>query len=220
MSKTDSLHYKLCVEGGKWLKRSKRNYERCKTKPCHVPELCRVCTKHRVVAVELVTLTAENCDVWGYDGWNTTVIEVKTSHSDFMHDMKKAARNIEVQYQLGNLRWYLCPEWIIKKEELPEGWGLLYWDGKKIMPIVAPVRREGCTADLRMLYSIMLREGMCDKIYNYRGAPSTIKPQTINGMPAEEYHKKKKGVGYESVDVESQGLFEFKEEHTVFSDNI
>lgn len=191
MSRTNSLHYELCLEGGRWLKRNKRSPERCKNKSCHKPELCHVCTKHRVVAVELVTMAVENCDVWGYDGFNTTVIEVKVSHSDFLHDKKKLARNIDVAYQCGNIRWYLCPEGIIKPEELPEGWGLLYWDGKNIYPIVAPMRREGTMGDLRMLYGIMFRENMLDKIYNYRGAPSTIEPKTVNGIPEREYQKQK-----------------------------
>ena len=189
MSKTDSLHYELCIEGGKWLKRSKRSPERCKNKPCRKPEFCRVCTKNRIVAVELVTMACEFCDVWGYDGFNTTVIEVKVSHSDFLRDQKKDARNVDVEYQCGNLRWYLCPEGIIKPQELPDGWGLLYWDGKKIEPVVPPVRRNGTMGDLRILYGIMFREGMLDKIYNYRGAPSTIHPKAADGVPASGFYK-------------------------------
>lgn len=189
MSKTDSLHYTLCIEGGKWLKRNKRSSDHCKKKPCHKPEFCKVCSKHKIVAIELVTMAAENCDVWGYDGFHTTVIEVKVSHSDFLHDKEKPARNIDVEYQCGNFRWYLCPDGIIKPNELPEGWGLLYWDGKKINPVVPPVRRKGTMGDMRILYGIMFREGLCDKIYNYRGTPSTIKPKTIDGIPESQYYK-------------------------------
>lgn len=123
-------------------------------------------------------MTAENCDVWGYDGWNSTVIEVKTSHADFKHDCKKRARNIETRYQLGNLRWFLCPKGIIKPNELPEGWGLLFWDGKRVMPVIPPTRREGCAADIRILYSIMLREKMAGKVFNYRSTPMTTEPKS------------------------------------------
>ena len=189
MSKTDSLHYTLCIEGGKWLKRNKRSYDRCKKKSCYKPEFCKVCSKNKIVAIELVTMAAENCDIWGYDGFNTTVIEVKVSHPDFLRDREKPARKIDVEYQCGNLRWYLCPDGIIKPSELPEGWGLLYWDGKKINPIVPPVKRTGTMGDMRILYSIMFREGLCDKIYNYRGTPSTIKPKTIDGIPESQYYK-------------------------------
>lgn len=50
MSKTDSLHYQLCCLGAKFLK-SRKNAE-----PLELP--------NKYVAVELVTLTAENPDIW------------------------------------------------------------------------------------------------------------------------------------------------------------
>lgn len=52
------------------------------------------------------------------------------------------------------MRWYLCPEGVIKPDELPEGLGLLYWDGKRIIPQVAPVTS---IADMKILYSILRR---------------------------------------------------------------
>ena len=118
---------------------------------------------------------------------------MKVSHSDFLADKKKWWRTqAKPELQAGNLRWYLCPEGIIKPEELPEGWGLLYWDGKQISPIVAPVENIATGhADMKILYSILRREKFPEKIYNYRGAPSTIKTQTINGIPAKEYFKAK-----------------------------
>lgn len=196
MSKTKSLHYELCLEGAKWLRR-RQNYERCKkNKPCFSQhKLCHGCRlAFKYVAVELCTVGTENTDVWGYDGYVTAVIEVKVSHSDFLADKKKWWRTqAKPELQAGNLRWYLCPEGIIKPEELPEGWGLLYWDGKQISPIVAPVENTATGhADMKILYSILRREKFPEKIYNYRGAPSTIKPQTINGIPAKEYFLKKK----------------------------
>lgn len=90
----------------------------------------------------------ENPDVWGWDGYYTCIIEVKTNHSDFLADKKKYWRTTRPEYQAGNIRWYLCPENLIKPSELPEGWGLLYWNGKRITPAVAVVTRlQGCHAD-------------------------------------------------------------------------
>lgn len=121
------------------------------------------------VAVELVVYGAENCDVWAFDGYYTAVIEVKTSHADFLADKKKWWRNTEKEWQAGKLRWYLCPKDIIKPEELPEGWGLLYWQDNKIIPIIAPlVRMDVGHADLRILYSLLRRENFKEGIYNYR----------------------------------------------------
>lgn len=31
---------------------------------------------------------------------------------------------------MGNYRYYLCPEYLIKESELPDGWGLIYVDNK------------------------------------------------------------------------------------------
>jgi len=176
MSKTDSLHYQLCLEGAKWL--HKRKNLNCRECPCFKNTCCGACRRCLYVAVELNTYATENTDVWGFDGWCTTVIEVKTSHADFKNDQKKFWRNVLPEHQAGNLRWYLCPEGIIKPDELPEGWGLLYWDGKRIYPVVAPeTRMQGCHADMMILYSILKREKFPQKIYNYRGMNTTIKHQ-------------------------------------------
>lgn len=194
MSKTYSLHYELCLEGAKWMRR-RQSYERCKAKmPCFNRDLCRGCRlAFKYVAVELCTCGTENCDVWGYDGFATAVIEVKVSHADFLADKKKWWRTqAGAEYQAGNMRWYLCPEGIIKPDELQEGWGLLYWDGKRIVPQVAPaVNLATGHADMKILYSILRREGFPQKIFNYRGAPSSIQPKTINGIPEKEWYKSK-----------------------------
>lgn len=198
MSKTDSLHYQLCLEGAKWLRRQKWNYEYCLKKPCFRPHVCgpACCGRCRYVAVEICTWNSEHTDVWGLGNFSVgTVIEVKTSHADFLSDRKKWCRSDDAAakgIQAGSFRWYLCPEGIISKEELPEGWGLLYWDGRKINPVVAPRRFDtNSWADLDILMSILKREGFPEKIYSYRGARSTIQPQTINGIPAMDNWKPK-----------------------------
>ena len=191
MSKTDSLHYQLCIEGAKWLHRQKRNINRCEKKYCHKPEFCRSCYRYKYVAVELCTCGTENCDVWGYDGIYTAVIEVKTSHADFLADQKKWWRGEEAEEmnaKAGTFRWYLCPEGIISPEEVPEGWGLLYWDGKKIIYVKgAPKHENTASADLKILSSILRRENFPQKIYNYRHQNTTIKPQKIYGNNESDY---------------------------------
>ena len=179
MSATNSLHYQLCIEGAKWLHRQKHNYDRCKKKECHIPEFCHACRKYKYVTIEICTWGSENTDVWGLANFNdSVVIEVKTSHADFLADQKKWCRGEQaanLNLQAGALRWYLCPEGVIKKEELPEKWGLLYWDGKKIYPVVGPKPFFGTAgADMAILTSILRREQFPEKVFNYRGAPSTI----------------------------------------------
>ena len=168
MSATESLHYRLCLEGAKWLRHTRRR-EKCRALPCHRRELCLMCYCCKWVTVEIVTVAAENTDVWGFDGFYSTVIEVKTSRADFLADKKKRCRNINEDFQTGNMRWYLCPEGLVRSDELPDGWGLLYWDGKSVVPVAPPKRRlAGCHGDAIILGSIMRREKVPFGIYNYR----------------------------------------------------
>lgn len=158
MSKTDSLHYELCCLGAKFLKSCKN------AEPWEIP--------NKYVAVELVTLTAENPDVWATNGYHTTLVEVKTSHSDFLADQKKWSRSKAAELsdkQLGNYRYYLCPEGVISESEIPDKWGLLLYDGKKIIKVRnATYQKSSTDAELLVLTSIMRREGIKPQIFNYR----------------------------------------------------
>ena len=64
MSKTDSLHYRLCCEGAKWMRKQEWG-------------------TYHTVAVELCTVNVENPDVWGTTGFKSMLIEVKTSRASF-----------------------------------------------------------------------------------------------------------------------------------------
>lgn len=158
MSKTNSLHYELCCLGAKFLK-SRKNAE-----PWEIP--------NKYVAVELVTLTAENPDIWATNGYHTTLVEVKTNHSDFLADQKKWSRSKAAELsdkQLGNYRYYLCPEGIIDESEIPEKWGLLVYNGKNIVKVRnATYQKSSTDAELLVLTSIMRREGIKPQIFNYR----------------------------------------------------
>lgn len=157
MSKTNSLHYQLCELGGKYLK-SRKNAE-----PWRIP--------NKYVAVELVAAGAEDPDVWATNGYDTSLIEVKTSHADFLADRKKWVRTPAAELadkQLGNYRYYLYPEGIIKEEELPEGWGLLVWDGKKIRKVKpATYVKSSGPMELLMLTSILSRLAK-PQVFNFR----------------------------------------------------
>lgn len=159
MSKTESLHYKLCCEGAKYL-HSRKNAEYG-----FIP--------WKYIWVEPVVY-GESCDIWGFNGGETINVEVKTSHSDFLADKKKIYRQNE-SLTKGMLRYYLAPKGIIKPEELPEGWGLLEWDGSIVRQrynIVKTVKASKLfpptKQDFYVLSSLMRREGIKEGIYNYR----------------------------------------------------
>lgn len=76
------------------------------------------------------TSNNESPDVIGWTSMNSVVIECKASRSDFLADKKKLFRSFP-ERGMGDYRIYFCPPNIIKVEDLPEGWALVYWDGKK-----------------------------------------------------------------------------------------
>lgn len=80
--------------------------------------------KMSIAFKELSSLASEIPDVIGFNGWDSMVIECKVSRSDFLSDKKKPHRS----KGMGNWRFYSCPKGMIKKEELPEKWGLIYVD--------------------------------------------------------------------------------------------
>lgn len=159
MSKTQSLHYQLCCEGAKYIIQPRA------TEPWQ--------SQNMLSAVELVCFGCELTDVYATNRVTSTIIEVKTSHADFLADKRKYARSHEAEvnnHQLGNYRYYLCPEGVIKPEELPEGWGLLYWNGRKVDKVIpAPKCWEtNHKADMFVLCSIIARECGIHKVFNYR----------------------------------------------------
>ena len=91
-----------------------------------------------VVFGELVHSGMETPDVIGFASYGSAIIEVKTSRADFSRDKNKMFRRYP-DMGMGGYRFYLCPKDLIKKEELPEKWGLIYVDeNKKARIIVEP----------------------------------------------------------------------------------
>lgn len=85
-----------------------------------------------VVATNIrCSLSREIVDTIGFRESCSVLIESKVSRSDFKADFKKPERNGDLK-GVGLYRLYICPEGLIKPEELPKGWGLLYSNGKKI----------------------------------------------------------------------------------------
>lgn len=69
-------------------------------------------------------------DVIGFGSGTSTIIECKTSRSDFFADQKKSFR-MYPELGMGRYRYYCSLPDLIKASELPNGWGLLYViDGK------------------------------------------------------------------------------------------
>lgn len=104
--KTAMNHPELCRIAGEWLRM------KC---PIRCP----------VVFVEMTSQAIETPDAVGFTSSYSILIECKTSRADFLADKKKFFR-IFPEQGIGNFRFYLCPENLIKPEEVPEKWGLIW----------------------------------------------------------------------------------------------
>lgn len=133
-------HKKLVDISSKWLKRHKEN------------SIIPNCT---TIASELVTNTAsgECPDVIGWCYWASVLIEIKISRSDFLKDQKKNFR-IDQSLGMGEFRYYCCPTDLIKTDELPYGWGLLYCNDKNKIEIIHKASR--LIADLDCERTVLL----------------------------------------------------------------
>jgi hypothetical protein len=64
----------------------------------------------------------------------------------------------------------MCPEGLIKTEDLPDKWGLLYWlGGKQTACIKNPELQISDTMqEMNIAASRLRREGIGSKIFNYK----------------------------------------------------
>lgn len=83
----------------------------------------------------------ERCDALLFCSGSSYMIETKISRSDFLADFKKPHR--QEGGMIGNYRYYACPEGLIKPEEIPEKWGLIYVPEKKNKRASMPVGYGG-----------------------------------------------------------------------------
>ena len=82
--------------------------------------------------------TSEIPDAIGFRSDGSILVECKTSRSDFLADKKKFHR-IHGWKGVGTHRFFLCPEGVIKPEDLPKGWGLIWVNAKgKARQVVGP----------------------------------------------------------------------------------
>lgn len=131
---------------------------------------------------ELYTLACngEYPDVIGFSSWGKSVlIECKASRSDFHADKKKMFRMYPEQ-GMGRYRFYCCPTGLLKREDLPENWGLIYVNEQgRATCVHNPYNERGgniwsngfeCNmkAEHGMMYSALRRlhkRGLMDAIY-------------------------------------------------------
>ncbi|WP_051294914.1 hypothetical protein [Maridesulfovibrio bastinii] len=119
---------------------------------------------------ELGSFSSEIPDSIGWrDGWVSHLVECKTSRSDFLTDRKKWFRR-RPEMGMGMYRYMLCPKDLIKPDEVPESWGLLYCLPKIIKKIKKPISQtRNINAEMTLLTSALRRvhiRGDLQKIYD------------------------------------------------------
>jgi hypothetical protein len=111
-----------------------------------------------VTFAELSTANAEIPDVLGFYSGGSSLIEAKASRNDFLTDKNKSFRK-NPKEGMGCYRFYACPTGVIKENELPENWGLIYVSEKgRCTLVVKPNRQErNLYAETAYMYSILRR---------------------------------------------------------------
>lgn len=145
-----NLHDKLIIKARAWL-------VKCKPNNIRIPTCTFVCCE--------IVSGQETADAIGFYAGGSILIECKTNHSDFLADSKKYSRGSNNNRGLGCFRYYLCPSNIIKPEEVPEQWGLLYFNGRGIDTIKVARLREINHYDETVLLKSVIRRLMGSKKY-------------------------------------------------------
>jgi len=96
--------------------------------------------------------TNETPDALGFTARHSVLVECKISRSDFFADAKKVFRR-EPGRGMGNFRFYLCPAGLIKPEEVPVPWGLIYVYPSRARQIK---RADFCDANLKHERTILM----------------------------------------------------------------
>lgn len=91
-------------------------------------------------------------------GFRTCAYEIKVSRSDFNRD--------SYAKQLGALNysdrfWYVCPDGILKKSDIPDWAGLMTFDGKAFSVVKKPPMREKLEPDWGVVVDVLRNSGQC-----------------------------------------------------------
>ena len=150
--KFEITHRNLCIKAAKYLRSNGiHGFHRSQYSIC---ELERV---------------GECPDSFGWGGSSTQLIEAKVSRGDFLSDKKKHWRKYP-ESGLGRYRSYICPIDLIKPEELPKHWGLLYVDEKGKIDKIVDAQPQECNhiEEMNLVTSILRRENIRPQMFSYK----------------------------------------------------
>lgn len=164
---------------------------------------------HREIAIKATKfiMRLHSCNLGAFEftgGWNggeyvdgvainsdaVYVIEAKVSRADFLADRKKPHR-ADPAYGLGQYRYYACPEGMIKPEELPERWGLIYINSRGHCSM--PVGYGGYKWDNTKSPAVIKRYGSWERVLKPADQwnPSTrvVHEHSVDGVDSRKYFR-------------------------------
>jgi len=141
-------------------------------------ELSRIWLAKRcpVVVTEIQSSGRERPDALGFDNKGSVLIECKVSRDDFWSDKRKPAR-LYPDWGLGIYRYYMCPHGLIKVDELPDKWGLLYVKDDRVR----------CKKKAESFSQVRLRGEYCGKAYGAEIAILISALRRVEGVHIQKY---------------------------------
>jgi len=131
--------------------------------------------------------------LWPSRGLEIRGIEIKVSRSDWRRELKNPEK-AEVIAQYCDTWWVAAPAGLVPIEEMPAGWGLQEWDGKKwrtakaaekkpaaplTRDFVAPLLRRACEIDAKEIEAIVKKRVAASEAYITKAIEDGIDRRTL-----------------------------------------
>jgi hypothetical protein len=158
-----------------------------------------------VVLSEQASISGEMPDAIGWKrACHSVLVECKVTRSDFLADRAKPFR-VKPEDGVGCERFYLVPAELVRREELPAGWGLLECRGGKIGMAVSSSKNLRSATGFRYEMNLLLA--------SLRRVEVRVEPQSIT-----DFLKWKNRMAEYNRGSLPQGLASAEEESNVFLD--
>jgi len=174
-----------------------------------VEKAVRWLRSHRcgVVLSEQACVSGEMPDAIGWKrACHSVLIECKITRSDFLADRAKPFR-AKPEQGVGCERFYLVPAGLVRREELPQGWGLLEHSRNKIEMAHPSARNLRSTTGFRYEMNLLLA--------SLRRVEVRVEPQSIT-----DFLKWKNRMADYNRGTLPEGLQSAEEELNVFLEQI
>jgi hypothetical protein len=139
-------------------------------------------------------------------GWkracHSVLVECKISRADFLADRAKPFR-LKPEQAVGCERFYFVPADLVRRGEIPAGWGLLEWRRGSIEMVQASMKNLRSAAGFRCEMNLLLA--------SLRRVEVRVEPQSIT-----DFLKWKNRMAEYNRGTLPQGLAAAEEEHNVF----